>query len=161
MYLNCKTYFSFRYGTFGTEELVTAGAEAGATAMALTNINNTCDAWDFYTFCLEAQIKPVLGAEIRNGDALCYLLLARDCGGFMAINRFLSLHLQSGTPFPERPELPDQIWIVYPLGKHPPQALSAQELIGVMPSEVNRLYDQQAGRWPDKYVVRQPVTFQD
>ncbi len=161
MYLNCKTYFSFRYGTFGTEALVTAGVEAGATAMALTNINNTCDAWDFYTFCLEARIKPVLGAEIRNGDALCYLLLARDAGGFMAINRFLSLHLQSGTPFPERPELPDPVWIVYPLGKYLPQALSAQELIGVRPSEVNRLYDQQTGRWPDKYVVRQPVTFQD
>jgi len=22
MYLNCKTYFSFKYGTYGTEELV-------------------------------------------------------------------------------------------------------------------------------------------
>ena len=30
MYLNCKTYFSLRYGTFGTEELVNEGAEVVA-----------------------------------------------------------------------------------------------------------------------------------
>ena len=47
MYLNCKTYFSFLYGTYGTEELVKAAAENGVTTMALTNINNTCDMWDF------------------------------------------------------------------------------------------------------------------
>ena len=66
MYLNCKTFFSYRYGTFSTEALVKEGAEAGATAMALTNINNTCDLWDFYTLCREAGIRPLLGCEVRN-----------------------------------------------------------------------------------------------
>src|SRR4051812_2382268 len=58
MYL-CKTYFSFKYGTFSTEEVVKAGVEAGLSSMALTNINSTCDAWDFVQFCREQGIRPV------------------------------------------------------------------------------------------------------
>lgn len=53
MYINCKTFFSFRYGTYGTEELVKAAAEKSIQAMALTNINNTCDTWDFVEYCGE------------------------------------------------------------------------------------------------------------
>src|SRR5229473_5379379 len=93
MYLNCKTYFSFRYGTFATEELVKAGVEAGAMALALTNINGTSDAWDFVQFCRENGIKPILGAEIRNGNKLLYILLARNNKGFRWINEFLSEYL--------------------------------------------------------------------
>lgn len=161
MYLNCKTYFSFRYGTFGTEELVQAASEAGATALALTNINSTCDGWDFYDFCLQAGIRPVLGTEIRNEDELFYLLLARDLDGYAAINRFLSDHLQQKLLFPERPQLPEQVWIIYPLGKYPPESLTSQELIGVQPRELNRLYGLHPEAWPDKYVIQQPVTYQN
>ena len=77
MYINCKTYFSFHYGTFATEELVKAGVEAGATELALTNINSTCDAWDFVQYCRQQNIKPILGVEIRNGHKLLYILLAK------------------------------------------------------------------------------------
>ena len=66
MYL-CKTFFSLKYGTYSTEELVQAGMNAGANSLALTNINCTCDAWDFVQFCQQQQIKPILGVEIRNG----------------------------------------------------------------------------------------------
>ena len=78
MYLNCKTNYSFRYGTFFTEELVRSGVEFGAKALVLTNINNTCDAWDFVLHCQKQNIKPILGAEIRNGDKLLYILIARN-----------------------------------------------------------------------------------
>ncbi len=50
MYLNCKTQFSFRYGTYKTEDLVLAARERGADMLALTNINNTADIWDFVHF---------------------------------------------------------------------------------------------------------------
>ena len=82
MYLNCKTYFSLRYGTFNTEELVKAAVEMGIGTLALTNINNTSDAWDFYQHCGTYGIKPILGAEIRNGDNTCYILLAANINGF-------------------------------------------------------------------------------
>src|ERR1700720_4072721 len=101
MYINCKTYFSLHYGTFSTEELVRAGVEAGATAMALTNINTTSDAWDFLSYCQEQHIKPVLGAEIRNGHQLLYILLAKNNKGFQWINEFLSEHLLAKKSFPE------------------------------------------------------------
>src|SRR5690606_3146785 len=93
MYLNCKTYISFRYGILSTEELVKEGVAAGATVMALTNINNTCDAWDFVQYCREHRVKPILGAEIRNKNRLLYILLAANNQGFRWINAFLSKYL--------------------------------------------------------------------
>ena len=45
MYVNCKTYFSLRYGTFATEELVKAAVENGVHTLALTNINTTWSLW--------------------------------------------------------------------------------------------------------------------
>ena len=53
MYLNCKTYFSFRYGTFSSKELVKAAVDNGVTALALTNINSTCAICDFVKYCRE------------------------------------------------------------------------------------------------------------
>ena len=64
MYLNCKSYYSFKYGTFSTEELVAAAADKGVKALALTNINTTYDTWDFVKHCRSAGIKPITGAEV-------------------------------------------------------------------------------------------------
>jgi error-prone DNA polymerase len=167
MYLNCKSYFSFRWGTFGTEELVKAGAETGATVMALTNINNTCDAWDFVQFCQQQGIKPITGAEIRNGDKLLYILLAANNRGFAWINEFISTHLQQHKPFPEmaagEPFFYDTWdgYIIYPLGAKEPAALFANERIGVQPTEVNKLHGWDVQACRDKLVIRQPVTFRD
>lgn len=174
MYINCKTYFSYRFGTFATEELVKAGAAIGADALALTNINSTADAWDFYEYCMQQGIRPILGAEVRNGDAFCYILLAKNLDGLAAINGFLSEHLQAKTPFPGRPVLESEhVWIIYGIeasGKDtmgrgvsgprtlPTNDLRENELIGVRPSEVNKLFgrDTTSG----KFVIRNAVTFQ-
>ncbi|HZE84060.1 MAG TPA: PHP domain-containing protein, partial [Puia sp.] len=167
MYLNCKTYFSFRYGTFGTEELVKAGAEAGAVTLALTNINNTCDAWDFLRFCHEQGIRPVLGAEIRNGGRLLYILLAANNMGFRWINEFLSEHLMGKKPFPDKAAAPHFFagpgdgFVIYPLHGKAPEELLVNERIGVLPAEVNRLLKMPVAAYPGKWVVRQPVTFQN
>lgn len=166
MYINCKSYFSFHYGTFSTEELVKTGAETGATALALTNINNTCDAWDFVSLCRQEGIKPILGTEIRNGDQLLYILLAANNKGFAWINDFLSTHLQQHKPFPEKavqhPFFTD-LWdgyVIYPMENKTAEELLPNELLGVLPTEVNKLF----GLTPslrDKYVIRQPVTVQN
>ncbi len=176
MYLNCKTYFSYRYGTFATEELVKAGADMGANVMALTNINTTADSWDFYDFCHQQGVKPILGTEIRNGDAFQYVLLARNLSGFTEINRFLSKYLQAGEEFPARPATaadggdaalpgaPDavlrNVWVIYGLNTMAAEDLGDHELIGVKPSEVNRLYGKSVQSHPEKYVLRHPVTYQ-
>src|SRR6185369_10287471 len=167
MYLNCKTYFSFRYGTYSTQGLVKAAIDKGVTALALTNINSTCDAWDFVKFCGEASIKPLVGVELRNGDLLLYVLLAANNKGFAWINEFLSLHLQEEKPFPvaaEEQPFFDDLWdgfVIYPLGSKDPGQLFPNERIGVLPSELNKLYGIDLKKNADKWVIRQPVTFQD
>src|SRR3982751_160021 len=101
MYLNYKTFYSFRYSTFSTAALVETAINNGVTAMALTNINCTCDLWEFVKLCREAGIKPIVGVEIRNDDKLLYLLLAANNNGLVWINEFLSVHLLNKRPFPE------------------------------------------------------------
>ncbi|HTN09223.1 DNA polymerase III subunit alpha [Agriterribacter sp.] len=167
MYLNCKTYFSFRHGTFGTQELVSAAVEAGVTSLALTNINSTCDTWDFVKFCQEAGIKPVVGVEVRNGNRLEYILLAANNKGFRWINAFLSFHIQEQKPFPARAENTpffDDPWdgyVIYPTGKKEVRELLANERIGILPWEVNKLFGIDVSTIGEKLVIRQPVTFQN
>jgi error-prone DNA polymerase len=161
MFLNCKTYFSLRYGTFTTKELVHAGVEAGAESLAITNINSTTDAWDFADFCVQAGIRPILGTEIRNDHKFCYILLARNNEGYFQINRFLSQHLIAREDFPDRPADLQDVWIIYALGSVEPDQLEENELIGVQITEINKLYGMNISRWPAKFVIRHPVTFQD
>jgi len=169
MYLNCKTYFSYRYGTLGTEELVTLAAENGANALAITNINNTSDVWDFVDFCTQQGIKPIAGVEVRNtmddsapgSEKLLYVLLARDNYGLLEINRWLSRHLQVKEPFPAQPAFSEHIWIIFPFGHKPPEQLALNELLGIMPAEVNKLYGMPVAKYAHKMVIRHPVTFKN
>src|SRR5579863_10245230 len=134
MYL-CKTYFSFKYGTYSTKELVSGGIDAGATALALTNINSTCDTWDFVQYCREAGVRPIAGVEIRNDNKLLYILLAANNTGFQQINAFLSENLLAGRDFPDTPtgvfQRPQDGFIIYPFGSRSPEELEDNERIGV------------------------------
>jgi DNA-directed DNA polymerase III PolC len=161
MYINCKTYFSFRYGTFSTEELVTAAGEHGLSSIALTNINNTCDVWDFVDHCKQAGIKPIAGAEIRNEDRFMYLLLAVNNSGFEKINAFISQHLHDKVTFPRRPVFDHEVIVIYPLADTDAATLESNEYIGVNSTEVNRLFNSQIKTHPSRYVMRHPVTFRD
>lgn len=167
MYLNCKTYFSFRYGTYSTEELVKTAVERGVTSMALTNINSTCDVWDFVKYCRSEGIKPIAGVEIRNGDELLYILLAANNRGLQWIHEFLSKHLQAKTDFPTTVENPSfflDSWdgfIIYPLGSKELKNLKGNEFIGLLPSQINLLHGIDLKLYQDKFVVRQPVSYQN
>ena len=167
MYLNCKTYYSFRFGTFPTEELVAHAEQMGIQALALTNINNTCDALEFVRLCKGKNIKPILGVEIRNSDKLLYILIAANNKGFYWINHFISTYLTSKTDFPNSSsenaffDSPDDGFVVFPLGAKKPQELFFNEYIGVRPSEVNKLFGMELSGTAKKLVVLQPVTNQD
>ncbi|NOT50072.1 MAG: DNA polymerase III subunit alpha [Chitinophagaceae bacterium] len=167
MYLNCKTYFSFNYGTFSTKDLVERAVENGVTSLAITNINSTCGAWEFVKLCREHTIKPILGVEIRNGDKFLYLLIAANNKGFAWINRFLSEHLMAKTDFPEpSPDLSffENGWdgfVIYPHAAKAYKDLRINERIGIRPSEINKLFGTEWREFEDKFVIRQPVTVQD
>ena len=164
MYLNCKTYFSFRYGTMSHKQLVDAAIEQGVSSLALTNINSTCDTWDFVHYCIEKNIKPVAGAEIRNDDQFLYILLAANNNGFEWINSFISCHLEENIPFPLKAEEPffadtKDGYVIYPLNTKEPTDLFSNEKIGVRPSEVNKIFASGTTKYPGSYVIHQPVTF--
>ncbi len=160
MYLNCKTYFSYRYGTFSTQQLVDEAVEKGASAMALTNINNTADWWDFYTACQEKNIRPVLGAEIRNGDDVVFILLSKNDKGLTEINAYLSSYLQSKLPFECRP-FSNDVYVIYPLGKKEWQELKENEYTGIRPAQVNKLFSLPVASFQNKLVLLQPVSYKD
>jgi DNA-directed DNA polymerase III PolC len=166
MYLNCKTYFSFRYGTISTKELVTNAVEKGVTSLALTNINATCDVWGFVKECREAGIKPIAGVEIRNGDQHLYLLIAANNKGMAWIQRFLSAHLLDEKAFPDNVEehffdnLNDG-FVIYPLHSKPVETLFENERIGILPWQITHLVGIDLKKYADKWVVRQPVTVQN
>lgn len=167
MYLNCKTYFSFKYGTFSTQELVKTAVDKGVTSLTLTNINCTYDAWEFVRVCREQKVKPILGIEVRNGDKFLYLLIAANNKGFAWINRFLSDHLIHKKDFPEpSPDLHffEDGWdgfVIYPLGTKLYKYLRINERIGIKPSELTKLYGTDWREYEEKFVIRQPVTVQN
>ncbi|WP_205513075.1 DNA polymerase III subunit alpha [Longitalea arenae] len=165
MYLNCRTYFSIRYGTFSTEELVNTAVEQGVQALALTNINCTCDCWDFVHVCRQKGIKPVLGVEIRNEDALLYILLAKNNRGFASINEFLSIHLLHKKNFPDHASDYFQhnadVYVIYPFDRKAAGDLLPHEYIGLLATELNKLFGADWKKWEHKLLVRQPVTFQN
>ena len=66
MYLNCKTYYSFCYGTLSTKDLVALAVENGVNTLALTNINSTYDEWEFVKLCRGQGIKPVVEVQISH-----------------------------------------------------------------------------------------------
>ncbi|MGN7720628.1 DNA polymerase III subunit alpha [Chitinophaga sp. 22620] len=161
MYLNCKTWFSLRYGTIRTDELVELAKDFGITSLALTNINATTDAWMFVQECQQQGIKPILGLECRNGAAFKYVLLAKNMEGWLSINRFLSQHLQTETPFPDAaPRLP-HTFVIYAWGARPLPSLAPHELAGIRPREMNKLFRTDTKKYADKLVILQPLTFQN
>jgi len=167
MYLDCKTYFSFLYGTFSTKELVQTAVEKGVTSLALTNINSTCDLWEFVRLCREAHIKPIAGVEFRNGDKLLYILIAANNKGLAWIHSFLSEHLLEKKDFPEPGADLNfflDSWdgfVIYPLGAKGLDDLVPNERIGLLPSELTKLFTVDLRMHADKFVIRQPVTVQD
>ncbi|MBZ4187653.1 DNA polymerase III subunit alpha [Niabella beijingensis] len=167
MYLNCKTYYSLRYGTYSTEELVLEAADKLVTTLALTNINSTIDSWEFVKLCQQNGIKPVLGTEIRNKGTLLYILIAANNNGLRWIHRFLSEHLMNKKPFPLAGDTPlffdnqNDGFVIYPLRGKPLEQLERNEYVGILPTELNMLYSIDWKPYKDRFVIRQPVTFQN
>src|SRR5690242_6615925 len=165
MYLNCKSYYSFRYGTFSTEELVRTAAEKGVSSLALTNINSTYDLWEFVRLCRLNDIKPVGGVEVRNEDTLLYLLLAANIGGLGWIHQFLSDHLIAKKKFPAPADDPSFFdapadgFVIYPFDTKPFHQLKENERIGIKPWQINQLVGANLEVCKNKLVVWQPVTF--
>ncbi len=103
MFINCHTYYSLRYDTMFTKELLKLAENLGASALCLTDINSTSACLDFIREASEFNFKPIVSVDFRNGAQQEFILLAQNNQGFENINTYLSnlLH-QSNLIIPKR-----------------------------------------------------------
>ncbi len=156
MLLNVHSYNSLCYGTMPIADLVTKAAAMGYAVLPLTDINTTMGAADFVVECQRKGIRPVVGVEVRNGNELLYVALAKNNAGFAELNRFLTRHNLSKQSYPETAPDWEQVFVIYPFGKRKQNSLKNNEFLGVRFSQLTKLYNCESF---EKLVAMQPVTF--
>ena len=137
-------------------DLVSKAAALGYAVLPLTDINTTMGAADFVVECQRKGIRPVMGVEVRNGNELLYVALAKNNEGFAELNRFLTQHNLNKQPYPELAPDWEQVFVIYPFGKRKPAQLKEDEFLGVRFSQLTKLYNCESF---EKLIAMQPVTF--
>lgn len=162
MLTNCHTYYSFGYGTYSIEELLSEVKRKGYSHVAITDINNTSACLDVLrTAGKEHGLQPVIGIDFRNGVQQKYVGLAINNQGFRELNEHLSAHLHSGDPFPdEAPELRNA-YIIYPLQHYKGWSLRDNEFVGVSIKDLSSLAFLSLKGRTHKLVAMQTVSFAD
>ncbi|HAD97343.1 MAG TPA: DNA polymerase III subunit alpha [Cryomorphaceae bacterium] len=160
MYLNCHSFYSFRYGTLRPEQLVNWAAEHRIPRLTLTDINSTAGCLEFIRLSNAKEVQPVVGVDFRNGIDPCFVALAKNNEGFREINAHLSLHLENAVAFPaEAPESFRNVYVVYPITNAPTRSLREYEYIGVRSSQLIKLQFSPWRNQLSKVVILQPSTF--
>jgi DNA polymerase-3 subunit alpha len=90
-----------KYGILSPEEIVDLAIELGYKSVLLADINTTGSALAFIRAAKRKGIKPIVGAEIRNGMEIIGTIIAKNQDGFNELNVFLSKHLAAGKAFPD------------------------------------------------------------
>jgi error-prone DNA polymerase len=88
--LHTHSNYSFLDGASDVDELVTAAAERGMDALALTDTNGLYGAVRFWNAAKDAGIRPIYGAEIQTLDFGHLVLIARDRNGWRSLCRTIS-----------------------------------------------------------------------
>ena len=182
MYLNCHTYYSFKYGTMSPKELL---GEADSTCnntpegvflqkriptetkIALTDINSTSGCLYHAFECQRRGWPVIMGVDFRKGNEQQFIAIAKDNEGFQNINFYLTeFLLDSGrnTPWRRVPTIKNA-FIIYPLKNVPDRPLRSNEYIGVNHTELFNLRVSSCLRGTNlhvnKYLALNPVTFRN
>jgi DNA polymerase III alpha subunit len=160
MFLNCHSFFSFKYGTMNPAQLLAEAQQKGASCLALTDINNTSGILDFFRLAFKANIKPVAGIDFRNGVEQKFIGIAKNMEGFREMNAFLSHHLHSAEPIPSRAPAFENAFIIYPFSSGFFE-LNENEFIGIKPADLFRLNLSDWKKHLNKLVALAPVTFRN
>lgn len=165
MYLNCHTYFSFKYGTLSPEDLFEEARRNKVRKLAVTDINNTSAFFDMYRICLENRDEHMLevipGIEFREGTKLLYTGIAASPEGFEALNRFLTCININQESLPSSPPEMPGTYIIYPPGTIAPEELKENEFLGIRLKDTRLLSHLKLQGCTDKLVIWHPVTFSD
>lgn len=164
MFLNCHSYFSFKYGTLSPQALFDEARKHGVEKLVLTDINSTAAHIEMMRICRMKQheylLEIALGIEFRQNHQLLYIGVARNNQGYQELNRYLSHHNQRALPLLSKAPLFENVFIIYPWGQAP-ENLRDYEFIGVRTQDLNKVITSQYSRNHRQLVVWRPVTFKD
>lgn len=139
MYLNTHTYYSFKYGTLSTEELLESAQQNGLRELVLTDINSTAGSLNFVRLAPEYDIRPILGIDFRNGAKQQFIGIAKSNKGFQELNEYLSEHLHEGKDFPNQAPIFKHAFVVYPFHFSFDQKLRKNEFLGIRPIDIVKI----------------------
>jgi len=160
LFLNCHSTYSLRFGTLSPSALVARARRLGVQTLALTDINNTSAALEFYHLCVEAGIKPILGIEYRREGECLYIGLAKNREGFRELCEILTQYSLDGKSLPDCAPPMQNAYIIYPQLTKPLSLFRKNEMLGVRPEFIYRLFSSEVRNSPEKLVVLQSVTFE-
>ncbi|MFW5757010.1 MAG: PHP domain-containing protein, partial [Tangfeifania sp.] len=158
MYLNVHSWFSLRYGTRNIDQLLAGARQNNAEAFALTDINTTMGIPELVKKAPQAGVKPIAGVEVRNGDELLFIGIAKNNTGFKELNDYLTWHTLEKREFTIDEWPFSQVIVIFPFGKKMPRELKDYEYTGIKPGQLNRLVTSEYRNFQDKLLVWQPVT---
>ncbi|KXO01231.1 DNA polymerase III subunit alpha [Aequorivita aquimaris] len=162
MYINCHTYYSLRYGVLSVPQLLELAKKYTIKSVAITDINSTSACLEFSREAAKEKLKPVVGADIRNGNNRCYVCLAKNNKGYLEINQFLSTHLHTKKDFPEIPPSFLNVITIFPFEKvleYELESFAPDWYIGIAVNDLNKLKFSHLKQYTEKLVLLQPVTF--
>ncbi|WP_430815314.1 DNA polymerase III subunit alpha [Carboxylicivirga sp. RSCT41] len=160
MLTNCHSYYSFKYGTISTEDLIKVLVYHDYNTFALTDINNTAASIDFARLAAQHNIKPVVGVDFRNGVQQQYVAIAKNNKGFREINEYLTPHLHEKLDFDAQAPKFNNVYVVYPFS-HADDELRDNEFIGISPEDLKQLPFSKWKNQQNKLVIKHTCTFRN
>ncbi|HKZ37072.1 MAG TPA: DNA polymerase III subunit alpha [Chryseolinea sp.] len=166
MFLNCHTWFSFKYGTMSPEKVFDEAKRCNVRKLIITEINNTASYIEMLRVIDERKnefpLEIALGMEFREGNALQFIAIAKTNVGFENINRYRSRLNNEKLKAPAIAPVIEETFIVYPLLKVHPESLKENEYIGVRASQLTKfVLNKEFASFSHKFVILHPVTFAD
>ncbi len=158
MLTNCHTYYSFKYGTLSSEDLLKLASEGGYSIVTLTDINSTSACIDFVRRSPEFGVTPVVGIDFRNGVEQKYVGIARNNEGFKELNEHLTAHRHSGDLFEDTAPAFKHVYVLYPFSIANKE-LRYNEFVGVSPEELKTLPFSQWKKRQNKLLIQHTLTF--
>ena len=122
MYLNCHSYFSFKFGTMSQEALLKEAVAKGVHKLVLTDVNNSSGVLDFIRLAQQYNVSPVVGIDFRKRVQQKFIGIAKNNEGFRELNDFLSKCLREGETgltgreamIPDRASGFEHAFVIYP-----------------------------------------------
>jgi len=98
--LHVRSSYSLLRGTATLEKLIQRARSLGYKQLALTDVNNLCAATSFYNLARQADLWPIIGAELQH-DGHCLVALVDNHRGYENLCLIISaIHCNEDLAFP-------------------------------------------------------------